>query len=469
VIPLIALWQQQYRRIIQIPCNWGLLLLSLWLIFTSCLAVHRQEAFLGLANFLPFIALVAALSLLIQQPAQLRQLAWLLVIPSFPIVILGLGQLFGHWSSPPLLANVLGWELVAEGNPSGRMSSVFMYANILAAYLAIAFILGLGLWLDTYQTWREDLKKQHHSWMLGLLSLVIFGDGIGLILTNSRNAWGLVFLACVAFALYLGWRWIVFSVAAAACSVLWASWGPSPGREWLRGIIPAYFWARLSDEMYPDRPLAILRTTQWQFAWEMMHQRPWIGWGLRNFTPLYEAKMGLWLGHPHNLFLMLLAEIGILGTLLLCALVGWVIFRAIALIKIWSTVSLQEKRTSQQRDRLILFTYLVAFGSCILFNLFDVTIFDLRVNTIGWLLLSAIVGTVTSYQLPEGRWQMADGRRGSRGAEEQRGISQLRITNHQSPITNHHSPITNHQSPVISYLLTNHLLDFLFNKDNQLR
>jgi O-antigen ligase len=410
VIALIGLWKQQYRHLIQIPLNWGLMLLSLWLIFSSCFAVNRQEAFLGLANFLPFIALVAAFTILIQEPWQLRQLAWLLVIPSFPIVILGLGQLFGQWSSPPLLAQILGWELVPRGDPPGRISSVFMYANILAAYLVIVFILGLGLWLDTYHAWRRDFKKRDRGWRLGFLSLVVIGDGIGLILTNSRNAWGLAFLACLAFALYLGWRWIVIGVAAAASSVLWAAWGPTPGREWLRQIVPAYFWVRLSDEMYPNRPLATLRATQWQFAWEMMVKRPWMGWGLRNFTPLYEAKMGLWLGHPHNLFLMLLAEIGIPGTMLLCGLVGWIVFGAIRLIKIWCKVLRREtaepactssavspKEVSHQRwgEQLILFSYLVAFGSCILFNLFDVTVFDLRVNTIGWLLLSAIAGIVS--------------------------------------------------------------------------
>jgi O-antigen ligase len=48
----------------------------------------------------------------------------------------------------------------------------------------------------------------------------------------------------------------------------------------------------------------------------MMLNRPLTGWGLRNFTPLYQAKMNVWLGHPHNIFVMLLGEIGIPGTIL---------------------------------------------------------------------------------------------------------------------------------------------------------
>ncbi|MGH2416204.1 MAG: O-antigen ligase family protein, partial [Microcystaceae cyanobacterium] len=257
----------------------------------------------------------------------------------------------------------------------------------------IVFILALGLWLDTYQSWRQSFSKRQ-GWILGFLSLTVIGDTIGLILTSSRNAWAIAILGCLVFALYLGWRWLVLGVATIASTILWASFGPSPGREWLRRFIPAYFWARLSDELYPDRPVATWRSTQWQFAWDMIQHRPWIGWGLRNFTPLYEAKMGLWLGHPHNLFLMLLAETGIIGALLFCGLVGWILVQASFLFNTLSTVSRLEIKQPWVNHQLILFTYLVAFGSCTLFNFLDVTIFDLRVNTLGWVLLSAIYGVV---------------------------------------------------------------------------
>ena len=52
----------------------------------------------------------------------------------------------------------------------------------------------------------------------------------------------------------------------------------------------------------------------------------------------------------------------------------------------------------QARDRLILFTYLVTFLACSLFNLFDVTLFDIRINVLGWLLLAAICGLVERQQ-----------------------------------------------------------------------
>jgi len=397
-LALLGTWKQEYRRIIGHHLNWGLAVWSVWLVITSCFALKPSEAFLGLANFLPFLLFFAALSVLIQTPAQLRQIAWILVIPSLLVVSLGLGQLFLGWVSPAPFQAVFGWVLEAKGNPPGRMASVFMYANILAAYLQIVLILGIGLWIETFQAWQQRWNQFQGTQLL-FLSVVVIGNAIALILTNSRNAWGIAFLACLAFALYLGWHWLVVGVTAAAGTILWASFGPNFGRQWLRRrIVPPFFWARLTDQLHSDRPVALMRTTQWQFAWSMTQERPWMGWGLRNFTPVYEAKMHLWLGHPHNMLLMLTAETGIPGTVLFCGLIGWVLAQAVLLLGMWPDVAPTVGRYQWHQDRLILFSYLMAFAGCILFNLLDVTLFDLRVNTLGWLLLAAICGVVYRYR-----------------------------------------------------------------------
>jgi O-antigen ligase len=392
LLAIAGVYYQEYRSIIKRPLNWGLALLSVWLIITSCFAYSPAEAFLGLPNLLPFFIVFAAYSTLIQSPAQLRQLAWILVFSSLPVVVLGFGQLFLGWHGVEALQPLFGWVLEAKGNPPGRMASVFMHANILAAYLQIVFILGLGLWIEAFQAKQESGK-------LWFLSLVVGTNAIALFLTNSRNVWGIACIACLAFALYLGWRWLVMAVTTAAGIILWASFAPvSLGRKGFRRIVPAFFWARLSDQMYSDRPIAIMRKTQWQFALSMTQQRPLMGWGLRNFRPLYEAKMHFALGHPHNLLLMLTAETGIPATILFCSLIAWILAQAILLLKVWSDVAPTSNKQQWKQDKLMLFTYLLAFSCCTLFNLFDVTLFDLRVNTLGWVILSAICGVIYRYR-----------------------------------------------------------------------
>ncbi|MCL1465136.1 O-antigen ligase family protein [Argonema galeatum] len=391
-LAILGTGKQKFNTIIKRPLNWGIAVLSLLLVFSASLAFNRPEAFLGLANFLPFFLLLISFGELIQTPTQLRRVAWILVLPSLPIVILGYLQLFLSWGSPSLLETIVGYAIAPTGNPPGRMASVFMYANILAAYLTIVFILAQGLLIENWQlaTKRaEERGKITNSQSLFLI-VVVIANAIALILTNSRNAWALAPLACLAFAVYLGWRWLVAAVAGIGGIVLSAAYAPSPINELLRKIVPAFFWARLTDQMYQNRPIPFLRTTQWNFALWMTQQRPLTGWGLRNFTPLYVAKYSttqipIWLGHPHSLFLMLTAEIGIPIAMLFFTLVGWVIAQSILLLRDWP---------GNSQDRLILFSFIVAFLGCTLFNTVDVTLFDLRVNTLGWLLLAAICGVV---------------------------------------------------------------------------
>ncbi|ELS05174.1 lipid A core-O-antigen ligase-like enyme [Xenococcus sp. PCC 7305] len=382
---LIRVAIANFSQIVKNSINRALAVLSVWLVINSFLAYQPSEAFLGLANFLPFFALFGSLSIAIRYPHQLRRIAWILVISALPIVILGLGQLYLNWQSPPLIKTILGWGLVAQGVPTGRMSSVFIYANFLAIYLAIAFILGLGLWLDVWQN--HSLKKR--NWLLLLLSIVLIFNSIGLGLASSRNAWGIAMIGIMAFAIYFSWYWLISIVTAMGIAIMGASFGSFWGQEWLRKIVPMFIWSRLSDQNYLDRPIATLRITQWQFCWEKIQENPLIGWGLRNFTPLYLEATNFWLGHPHNLFFMLGMEIGIIGGLFFCLIIAWILAQAFLLLR---RSPRRNSRILTKGDRLILFSYLVAFGCCILFNLLDITIFDLRINLLGWILLSAIYG-----------------------------------------------------------------------------
>ncbi|MEG5018909.1 MULTISPECIES: O-antigen ligase family protein [unclassified Microcoleus] len=417
--------KQKFREISRRPLNRGFAILSALLVITAVFAHNRIEAFIGLYNFLPFFILFAIFSSLIKTLPQLRQLSWVIVISSIPVIILGLGQQFLGWSGIDQLQPVFGWVLEPQGNPPGRMASVFMYANILACYLTIAFILALGLWMEevscqlspitNYQLPIPNSQFPIPNYRFLFLSFAAIGNGVALIFTNSRNAWGLAVLAVLAFAFYAGYKKILAAVFSVASTVFLSAFGPEPLRQYLRRIVPAFFWARLTDEMFPNRPTATLRTTQWQFAWSMTQQRPWTGWGLRNFTPLYQAQMQEWLGHPHSLILMLTAETGIPATLLLFGLVGWVLARGVLLLANWphfpgdikqekidaeeteknSILHSTNRVNCQQEnsgDRLIFFSYLLAFAACTLFNTVDVTLFDFRLNTTSWLLLAAICG-----------------------------------------------------------------------------
>ena len=383
---MILSYRHQFKSIRKNPVNQGLAILSILLVIISILANNSLESFLGLFNFIPYFIMFAGLSEIIQTPSQLRQLSWLMIFGAIPVIILGLGQQYLSWSGIDILQGILGWSLQLNGNPVGRMSSVFMYANILAAYLIIIFTLTLGLLIEEWQNKAEnnDGYILNKNQKITLLIITLLLTAIDLILTNSRNAWGLAVLSSLAYALYLGWWWLILLVTTGVTAVLGSAFAPSPIKDGLRMIIPAYFWQRITDENFV-RPVETLRITQWKFALNLAQTRPLTGWGLRNFTPLYEAKMNVWLGHPHNLFLMMFAEIGIPTALFFMVIICWILSQGFLLL----TNSL-----TNPSERLVYYSYLITFLGLILFNCFDVSLFDFRVNTLSWIILSGIWGVV---------------------------------------------------------------------------
>ncbi|MDX2239618.1 MAG: O-antigen ligase family protein [Leptolyngbyaceae cyanobacterium bins.302] len=399
LIAVSVIWRSRFWQFIQQPVYIGFAVLSGLLIWSSIQADSAPDAYLGLFNFLLFFFGFAGLSELIQTPEQLRRLAWLLVIPSMPVCLIGIGQMLLGWLGyrqvldVQVLWVVVSWIIDPNGTPPGRMSANFFYANVLANYLVITFVLGLGLTIAAI--WQKQTREKV------FLVLTLLVNGIALILTNSRNAWAIAAGACLVFALYLGWRWLVVAVGMVVGMVLGAAFAPPLLQTGLRAIVPSFFWARLTDQMFPNRPVPTLRSTQWQFAWNLTLERPWLGWGLRNFKPLYLQETGFILGHPHNFPLMMLCETGIPATVLLFGLVGWMVTQGVRLLRqdanMIPTVQPSSKILFDQSDRLLLFSFLAAFMSNTVFNLFDVTFFDARLNLLGWLLLAGIWGLASTH------------------------------------------------------------------------
>jgi O-antigen ligase len=388
---IVQTWRHSGREISQQQLNWGFALLAVWLIIVSLFGIQPGDALLGLGNFLPFFGFFAAYSILIQSPEQLRQLAWILTIPAVPIMLLGLLQLWGWGGTVPLFTiptNI--WEMAPHGNPSGRMSSVFGYANSLAAYLQMVFIFALGLFVDRYQSQPNDSApatrkfwQSPTTWWLGAILAIC---GVSLILTSSRGAWCAAILGTLIFTVYQGWYQIVGLFTAIGTIVLSAAHAPAPLRAPLRSIVPRYLWARINDDMYPNQPDALSRLSQWKFAWNLTQSRPVTGWGLQSFGPLYQEYAHLWLGYPHNLLLMLSSNVGIPATIALFGLVGWVLAQ--------STMLFLNFPIQWRSERTIFFTYLVAFVGFMVFNVADVTALELRLNTHAWLLLASLCGIV---------------------------------------------------------------------------
>jgi len=371
-------------RYSQRPLTWiwgGIIAL---LIISTTQATFSTDATLGLANFIPFILLFIVFQELVQRPEQLLTIQRILALSVLPLVLLGCGQLTGAWHGPVQWGWIIQWSLAPGGTPPGRMNSVFGYANVFASYVMIAFPFILSFWI---QSWQANPKPWWTIWGDRCLWSITLGmAGLGLLLSHSRNAWMIGTLVWLTFAVYLRWyRWLLVALGALS-SIFWAAFGPI-GRSLFQNVIPIYLWGRLNDQLYPNRLPSELRITQWQFAWHLALEHPWLGWGLRNFSPLYKAEMGQWLGHPHNFFLMMAAETGIPVTISFIAIVTGILAQGI--IRGHSIFKPSSPPTPQA---LLLLSTLLSFANTTLFHCFDITLFDARINLLNWLLLAAISG-----------------------------------------------------------------------------
>ncbi len=357
----------------------GLLLITGLMVLSGFFAFDRGEAFLQLTNYLPFFLLFAYLPYLLRGAERLEELAFSMVLTAIPLNLLALGDYILRVGWIPRQIRRIPFVKWVRSRPhEGRALATFGHPNALAAYLVILFGLGLGLIvchnLRRQRAIAPHLPKRfsHPAW----LYLGTFINLLGIFCSGSRNG----LLVSVSQLVLFG----VFTKASRAIVLggLLSMGGIGVGIAWL-GIGGRSQWGNWTDES---------RLVIWRIALDLMRERPLLGWGLGNYKFLYPSRIvGLnlqetYVGHPHNLWLMWGCEGGIVLMLTFSFWVGYLCFRGVKALILHQL---------ERGDRAILLGYLAAFWGCIAFALFDVPIFDARLNVMGWVLLGGIYTLVS--------------------------------------------------------------------------
>jgi O-antigen ligase len=238
----------------------------------------------------------------------------------------------------------------------------------------------MGLWLDVQSEQKHN--EQIFTPKFCFLSCYFVIILLALVLTSARTGWVVTVLSIVAMIIYQKWYSILGIVSLLMSIIFGAAYAPDPAKTGLRQIVPSYFWARINDEMYPNRPTADTRESIFQFAWQLISEKPWSGWGLQTFGNLYREKTGLYINHPHNLLLSLSYGLGVPITVFLIVVMGYIFYIAIR-----GFYCLPDRWKS---SRTIVFSYIIAAIGAILMNMTDVTIFVLPLNVIFWSILMAV-------------------------------------------------------------------------------
>ncbi|MEM9807286.1 MAG: O-antigen ligase family protein, partial [Cyanobacteria bacterium P01_D01_bin.56] len=275
---------------------------------------------------------------------------------------------------PSITARVRDWSIfqwIFDVSFAGhRAHGGLSHPNILGNYLVIVLGLGLGLLLGNRQA--QSRLSRH---MTGLIAVAVTLAGMGIFCTSSRNGLmaAVVLLGLAGYgARRMRWVWILGIVITGAIAI---------------GLITMGFGGRtLSLALFTNDP----RIAAWQIALDLIQQRPVTGWGLGGFSHEYvpfSVTDHERLFHPHNLWLYLACDTGIPTLLMACWIVG-------------KTYEAGIRRLLTNNGQPILLSYLLAFTGCILFALFDVTLFDARINVLSWFVLAGIDILTRNREIP---------------------------------------------------------------------
>lgn len=246
-----------------------------------------------------------------------------------------------------------------------RPYATFPHPNVLGGFLATTLpLMGFLFFTDATQK-RRGITTLYFG-------LVIILGGIALVLTFSRSAW------------------IMTAVGLLALSVVYVVSGSQRNRRKLSLIIaPAVivsifillgvlFQPSVTDE-------SVVRRVELNNAALRMWQRsPFVGFGLGNFLvalPEYDVSRQInFLQPAHNIYLLVLSEVGLIG-FLICMILVWHGFGAFTLLR-------QDKKVAMNNPGII---RIIPFGCLLLIGFVDHYPITLQQGQLLFVLLYAIV------------------------------------------------------------------------------
>ena len=353
-------WLAQKRRALP---SFGVqrpLTLFLFVALLSLLAADSLS--LGAKEVIKWLEILVAIWLVLDtRPQEPKTAVWaLLLMIWLPAIVqggLGLAQ-FTQTDGPPSFL-ILDRFYRAYGT--------FQQPNPFGGFMALNSLLALGVCVGLVSDWLGerwgllDLPSNQNSrlsttnWylMVGLAAGVLAITGGGLIASWSRGAW----LGFLAGGVVLAFFWPRRRVWGLSLLLVGGLLGLV---AWQAGVVPASIVARVtSSTEFEARPLRDTELTDtnyallerfafWQAAAGMTEQNLWLGVGFGNYDEAYPDFAPItWpqsLGHAHNYYLNLAAEVGILG------LIAYVVFWSAV---VWQNLHFLSKTDGLQRAILL--------------------------------------------------------------------------------------------------------------------
>ncbi len=347
-------------------------------------------AWVGLGNWLPLFWGFWGFQPYVCDPPARRRIGLAIAAGTVPVLVSGLGQIGLGWQGPwQILGGAVIWHLKEGGNPTGRLSGLFDYANITAAWLSLSWPLLLAALIGCWARWRA--RSAGSGWRLLVVLGLVLAQVVSMVLTDSRNAWGVMLMAVPLVAGPASWIWLLPLMALALLPVVLATLPGVPAllQDPARALVPQSIWGRLNDlNHHSQRKLASLRITQWSVASTLIAERPWLGWGAAAFSVIYPLRTGRWHGHPHNIAFDLAFSHGLPVAVLVVGLVLWLYIRGV--------------RQGMLKGHVFERAWWTAAFMLAVLHATDIPMYDSRINIAGWVLLAGLRWGSAKSELPAG-------------------------------------------------------------------
>lgn len=347
----------------------------LMLLGTTISAKAGFQAWVGLANWLPFFWFFLAVRPYLSTGAARSRLAFWFVVATVPLVVVGLLQASFGWEQE---LNALGGLIRWPMQEARTGTSLFDNPNQSGTWLAMVM---------PFVAYRLLLEQQTPV-ARSIAALLSLGSLGALLLSASRNA---------ISTLLLSWllsggrrlRLIVLAMGLAYGVLLLLRWSrPDLDQPLLQWLVPDALLRKISD--MAGGTSATLpygrRDTIYAHGLNWLREFPWFGVGEQGFAALYNATLIQRFGgepprglimHSHSLPLEFALSHGLPALLVLMVVIGRSATRT---TRLWLSGELSATDRSWWLAAVVL----------IWLHIWDVAFFDSRINMAGWLVFAAL-------------------------------------------------------------------------------
>ncbi len=329
---------------------------------------------IGLSNWLPFFWIFWSVQSYVKSSIQRKRVALILISGSFPVLVSGICQYFLNITGPfQTLNGLIIWYQRPIQDPAG-LSGLFNNANYAGVWLSLIFPFSLASCFQIKE------KKMRKGFALFFLILISFG----VILTNSRIAWGSLFLA---IPLVVGYGSFLYLIPLTILLIIIIVLTTNPSfkgliQDQLQLIIPDKIWKEFSSEGFEG--MNVSRIGIWLSAIKFILSRPLIGFGAASFPILFELQTGFWKGHSHNLPLEIAISYGLPASITIVITIFIILF--LSGKKIFLGINKQKKFSDNYFEKAWFTSLLIIIIS----QQVDVHYFDARISICLWILLGGL-------------------------------------------------------------------------------